>query len=64
MKAVAVILIVFAIAVVITDPRGDFPLNDDWDFSLSTWNLVHTGHVQHTPFTSNIAVLQYFWTRS
>ena len=61
MKAIAVILIVFAVAVVITDPRGNYPLDDDWDFSLSTWNLVHTGHVQHTPFTSNIAVLQYFW---
>jgi len=61
LKTIAVILIVFAVAVVITDPRGNFPLDDDWDFTLSTWNLVHTGHVQHTPFTSNIAVLQYFW---
>jgi hypothetical protein len=61
LKSIAVIVIVFAVAVVITDPRGNFPLNDDWDFTLSTWNLVHTGHVQHTPFTSNIAVLQYFW---
>ena len=61
MKSIAIIVIVFAVAVVITDPRGNFPLDDDWDFTLSTWNLVHTGHVQHTPFTSNIAVLQYFW---
>ena len=61
MKAIVVILILFAAAVMITDPRGNFPLDDDWDFSLSTWNLVHTGRVQHTPFTSNIAVLQYFW---
>ncbi len=61
MKSIAIIVIVFAVAVVITDPRGNFPLDDDWDFTLSTWNLVHSGHVQHTPFTSNIAVLQYFW---
>ena len=61
MKAIAVILIVFAVAVIVTDPRGNFPLDDDWDFTLSTWNLVHAGRVQHTPFTSNIAVLQYFW---
>ena len=57
----AIIVLVFAAAVAITNPIGNFPLNDDWDFTLSTWNLVHTGHVQHTPFTSNIAVLQYFW---
>ncbi|HLJ74168.1 MAG TPA: glycosyltransferase family 39 protein, partial [Thermoanaerobaculia bacterium] len=61
MKSIAVIVIVFVIAVAITNPIGNFPLNDDWDFSLSTWTLVHTGHVQHTPFTSNVAVLQYFW---
>lgn len=61
LAAMAIILISFAAAVVITDPRGNFPLDDDWDFTLSTWNLVHTGTVQHTPFTSNIAVLQYFW---
>jgi len=60
-KAIAIILILFAAAVLITDPRGNFPLDDDWDFTLSTWNLAHTGRVQHTPFTSNIAVLQYFW---
>ncbi|HEY6844466.1 MAG TPA: glycosyltransferase family 39 protein, partial [Thermoanaerobaculia bacterium] len=60
-RSIAILVIVFAIAVAITNPIGNFPLNDDWDFSLSTWNLVHTGRVQHTPFTSNIAVLQYFW---
>src|SRR5579884_3418460 len=61
MVDVAIIVIVFAIAVAITNPIGNFPLDDDWDFSLSTWHLVHAGQVQHTPFTSNIAVLQYFW---
>ncbi|HEX9407941.1 MAG TPA: hypothetical protein VF975_11530, partial [Thermoanaerobaculia bacterium] len=61
MKQVALIVLLFAAAVLITDPRGNFPLDDDWDFTLSTWNLVRTGTVQHTPFTSNIAVLQYFW---
>ena len=61
MKSIAIIVIVFVVAVAITDPRGNFPLDDDWDFTVSTWNLVHTGHVQHTPFTSNIAVLQYVW---
>lgn len=60
-RSIAIIVIVFAVAVAITDPIGNFPLNDDWDFSLSTWNLAQTGRVQHTPFTSNIAVLQYFW---
>ncbi|HJT18202.1 MAG TPA: glycosyltransferase family 39 protein, partial [Thermoanaerobaculia bacterium] len=60
-RSIAILVIVFAIAVAITNPIGNFPLDDDWDFSLSTWHLVHTGQVQHTPFTSNVAVLQYFW---
>jgi len=59
--ATATIVIAFAAAVAITDPRGNFPLDDDWDFTLTTWNLVQNGTIQHTPFTSAVAVLQYLW---
>lgn len=58
---VAILTAAFAAAVAIVDPRGNFPLDDDWDFTLSTWNLVRTGTIRHTPFTSAIAVLQYYW---
>ena len=59
--AVGVIVFAFAVAVAIVDPRGNFPLDDDWDFTLTTWNFVQTGVIQHTPFTSAVAVLQYLW---
>ena len=34
------IIIIWAAAEVLVDPRGNFPLNDDWIFGGSVWTLV------------------------
>ena len=31
---------------------GNFPLGDDWDFAIATWNFAHTGHFKFTHFTA------------
>src|SRR5947209_12673264 len=59
--AIAALVAVFAAAVAIVDPRGNFPLDDDWDFAFGAWTLAKFGVIQHTPFTVAIAVLQYCW---
>ncbi|HEY2325591.1 MAG TPA: glycosyltransferase family 39 protein [Thermoanaerobaculia bacterium] len=59
--AIAVLVAAFAVAVVIVNPRGNFPLDDDWDFAFGAWTLAKFGVIQHTPFTVAIAVLQYCW---
>ncbi len=59
--AIAVIAAAFVIAVVLVDPRGNFPLDDDWDFAFGAWTLARFGVIQHTAFTVAIAVLQYCW---
>jgi len=38
-----VILILWIIALVIVDPIGDFPLNDDWIYGLSVKEWLETG---------------------
>jgi hypothetical protein len=52
---------IFIAAVLIVDPRGNFPLDDDWGVGLTTFTLLHTGHVQFTPFASATAYLQFLW---
>lgn len=59
--AMAAIVIAFAVAVIVVNPRGDFPLDDDWDFAAVTWNLASTGTFTYTPFTTPIVVLQAIW---
>jgi hypothetical protein len=53
--------VVFIAAVFIVDPRGNFPLNDDWGVGFTTFTLLQTGRVQFTPFASATAYLQFFW---
>ena len=48
----AIVLGVWAAAIAIIHPRGEFPILDDWDFSIATWNFARTGHFHFTPFTA------------
>lgn len=57
----ALLMAAFAAAVAIVDPRGNFPLNDDWDFALVTWNFLHTGRIEYTAFTVASAQTQALW---
>jgi len=51
----------FFLAVVVVDPRGDFPLDDDWGVGFTTFRLLHTGRIVFTPFASATAYLQFAW---
>jgi hypothetical protein len=46
------ILAVFAAAVAVIQPRGNFPILDDWDFAIATWRFAQTGHFHFTNFTA------------
>jgi len=60
-RDVWLLLAIFAIAVLLVDPRGDFALDDDWDFALATWAFARSGHFQFTPFTAASLYLQVAW---
>src|SRR5258706_3491060 len=48
----ALLAAVWALAIAIVNPRGNFPVVDDWDFAIATWNYARTGHFQFTAFTA------------
>ncbi len=60
-RALLVLLAAFVVAVIVVDPRGNFPLDDDWGVGFTTFTLVQTGRVQFTPFASATAYLQFAW---
>ena len=43
---------VFGVAVAVIQPRGNFPILDDWDFAIPTWRFAQTGHFHFTAFTA------------
>lgn len=55
------ILALWAAAVAASNPRGRFPLNDDWDFAIATWNFARTGHFAFTKFTAVSLRAQVLW---
>ncbi|MCM2314426.1 MAG: hypothetical protein NDJ92_04635 [Thermoanaerobaculia bacterium] len=55
------ILVLFAIVVAIVDPRGDFPLNDDWNFALATWHFAETGTLMLSRFSAMTLKTQILW---
>jgi hypothetical protein len=54
-------LALFAAAILVVDPRGNFPLDDDWDFALATWNFARDGVFRFTPYTAVSLRLQVLW---
>jgi len=41
--------------------RGEFPLNDDWNFALTTWRFADTGELVYSRFTAMTLKLQVLW---
>jgi len=58
---VLLVLGVWAGIVWLVNPRGEFPLHDDWDFTVATWNFARTGHFHFTPFTAVSLRAQILW---
>ncbi len=58
---IAIVLGVWAAVIAIVNPRGEFPLHDDWDFTVATWNFARSGHFHFTPFTAVSLRAQVLW---
>lgn len=56
-----VLFVLFLLAVVLVDPRGDFPLNDDWNFALATWHFADTGEFRFSRLTAMSLRAQVLW---
>lgn len=56
-----VLVAAFVLAAIVVDPRGDFPLNDDWGVGFTTFTLLGSHTIEFTPFASATAYLQFVW---
>jgi len=55
------ILLIAWAAMMLVRPYGDFPLFDDENHAIGTWNFVHTGHFIFTKSTSPPLRSQVVW---
>lgn len=55
------IVAAFAAVVLAIDPRGEFPLNDDWNFALGTWWFAEHGEFRFARFTGMSLRAQVVW---
>src|SRR3954467_1857124 len=55
------IVALWAAAIAFANPRGNFPIDDDWDFALAAWHFAKTGHFQFTAFTAVSLRAQVLW---
>src|SRR5258706_2084758 len=46
------IIAIWAAAIAFASPRGNFPIDDDWDFALAAWRFAETGRFHFTAFTA------------
>jgi hypothetical protein len=57
----AILVGAMLLAIVIVDPRGEIPLNDDWNFALTTWTFTDTGELRYSRFTAMTLKTQVLW---
>jgi 4-amino-4-deoxy-L-arabinose transferase-like glycosyltransferase len=57
----AIVLCGWLLLVLVANPTGEFPLNDDWSYSKAVENLVEHGRLEFTDFTSMTLVAQVLW---
>jgi 4-amino-4-deoxy-L-arabinose transferase-like glycosyltransferase len=58
---IAILTVAWAGAIALVDPRGNFPLHDDWDFAIATWRFAESGHFHFTQFTAVALRAQVLW---
>lgn len=61
MSTVALVTAAFIAAALLVDPRGEFPLNDDWSFALSTWASLEAGRFELAMFSGMALKTQIVW---
>ncbi len=59
--AVVLPVVVWLLAVALVDPLGNFPLNDDWSYSLTVHTLLTTGQFTPNGWTSMTLIGQTLW---
>ena len=59
--AIALICVAWTVLAFLIDPRGDFPLHDDWAYGLPVKALVERGEFRLTDWSNPTLIAQVFW---
>jgi hypothetical protein len=59
--ALAFLVLTWLLAVVLVNPSGDFPLNDDWAYATSVRALVEDGEFRLSHWTATNLLVQVLW---
>ncbi len=57
----ALLALLWMVSIVIVNPIGEFPLNDDWAFAKGVYNLVEKGQLILGDWPAITLVAQLFW---
>jgi len=58
---IAIVTMVWLLAILIVQPLGDFPLNDDWAYATDVKNLLQTGSFAPVGWTSMSLLTHVLW---
>jgi hypothetical protein len=58
---VLLIVAIWILVAILIDPRGEFPLNDDWAYSAAVKTLLGGGGIRLSGWTSANVIAQIFW---
>jgi len=58
---ISVLIATWVIMVILVNPVGDFPLNDDWAYGYSVKYLIENGDLQFLGWTATNLISQVFW---
>ncbi|BBD69185.1 hypothetical protein NIES4072_34860 [Nostoc commune NIES-4072] len=61
LKNILVIIFIWSATVILVNPLGNFPLNDDWAYGWSVKTLLETGNFQLSDWTATNLLPQVFW---
>jgi hypothetical protein len=56
-----VLVAFFVLAVLLVSPRGEFPINDDWDYHATVADLLHHGEMRLSDWPAMPLVAQIGW---
>lgn len=55
------ITFIWCLAIILVNPAGDFPLNDDWSYGIAVKRLLEEGTYLPTQWTSMTLISQVIW---
>ena len=57
----AFLVLIYVASIIVVNPLGNFPLNDDWSFARAVQNLVEKKDWRPTGFTAMPFITQSLW---